>query len=332
MHKVVIGDCRQIMKRMREKSVHLVVTSPPYNLGINYSDWNDSMPIEEYREFVKEWLSDCHRVLVDGGRICVNVPIFVYKMNRCSLLFEYYNLMKQVGFSDREVILWVKRRESDNRFVAKQKLYGTVKDPTNPLLRYVSEAIVVMNKNGGRLGNDVGSRPDMTDWEFRHWSYNVWEFDTEMDRTHPAPFPEELPKRLIKLYSFAGQTVLDPFLGSGTTTKVARDLKRNSIGIELSRDYIPLIEKKLGHSDDYDIVAIGDVACQKVNGETRTSGFIDERIDRPSDPLVDGRIKDGSILPQILRMCQSNSKAIAELSRRLKETGVGQDDYHYVEA
>lgn len=240
-HTIFIGDCRQALRTLPSSSVHLVVTSPPYNVGIEYGKWDDSIAFEEYLQFTKEWLRQCFRVLTDDGRICVNIPTSTYKSNAIDV-FRLHETMKEIGFKNRELIIWVKKRESDGRFVTKQKIHGTW-NPANPLLRNPAEAILVMNKHEDKLYGEM--RSDLTTKEFLEWSYTVWEMDTEMDRTHPAPYPLELPRRLIKFYSFPGQTIVDPFLGSGTTMKACMELNRNSIGMELNPEYVEMIKARL---------------------------------------------------------------------------------------
>lgn len=269
-HKIIIGDCREALKTLPNNSVHLVVTSPPYNVNKDYGKWNDSMPLNEYLEFTKEWLTECYRVLTDDGRICINVPLSKYKDNAINV-FQIYSVMKKIGFKDREIIIWVKKRKSDNRFLVKQKTYGTW-SPVNPMLRNPLEAILVMNKKDGRL-NCYG-KSDLTPREFLRWSYNLWEIDTESDRSHPAPYPIELPKRLIKLYSFPNQTILDPFLGSGTTTKAAIELNRNSIGIELNPEYVEMVKGRIG----YGFVTIENFKTDLVNASYSRDDLGDEYV------------------------------------------------------
>ncbi|MBN1156817.1 site-specific DNA-methyltransferase [Candidatus Woesearchaeota archaeon] len=242
-HKILIGDCRKALKTISPDSIHLIVTSPPYNVGIGYGNWNDSISFNDYLEFSREWLSECHRILTDDGRICVNIPTSTYKSNSVDL-FRFHEVMREVGFKDRELIIWAKRRISDGRLCGK-KIYGTW-NPMNPLLRNPIEAILVMNKNRKRLSSF--GKSDLTTKEFLRWNYTLWEIDTEADRSHPAPFPIELPRRLIKLFSFVGQNVLDVFLGSGTTMKACVELNRNSIGIELNPEYVKMAKKRIGYA------------------------------------------------------------------------------------
>lgn len=243
MQTLIIGDCRQVLKCLPENSFHLILTSPPYNLGIQYPDWNDNLSFEAYFAFAREWLTACYRVLVRGGRLCLNIPFFVHR-NGVNLLFQYLYLLREVGFIDREMIVWVKKRE-DGKLVCNPQLFGSVASPSNPHIRGVAEMILVLNKESRRLS---GEESDITVKEYDEWTKNVWEINTEGDRRHPAPFPPELPKRLMKLYSYKGHRVLDPFVGRGTTLKVAEQLGRNGIGIELSKEYLPLIQESVGGS------------------------------------------------------------------------------------
>lgn len=241
--RIYIGDCRQVLRSLPDKSVHLVVTSPPYNVGKDYGGWNDRMKFKEYLEFTKGWLTECFRVLVDGGRICVNLPVWKYKNHKANLMFEYYQIMRQIGFQEREVIFWVKLFGLD--FASSNKIWGKP-TPHNPFMNYPCEVILVMNKNGRRL---KGKHYDLSKGEFYKWRRNVWFMTPEYNRTHPAPYPEELPRRVIKFFSFVGQTVLDPFLGSGTTMKVASKLGRNSIGIELNRKFVEMARNRVGGAE-----------------------------------------------------------------------------------
>ena len=238
---IIFGDCRSVLKRFRENSFHLIVTSPPYNLGIGYPDWNDNLALNDYFAFCHQWLEECYRVLVTGGRLCLNIPFFVHR-SRTNMLFQYLSILREVGFVDREMIVWLKKRR-DGEFCCKQKLFGLVASPSTPHIRGVAEMILVMYKERKRL---VGHGADISVEEYSAWTKNVWEIDTESDRRHPAPFPVEIPNRLIKLYSYKGNRVLDPFVGRGTTLKATGQLDRNGVGIELSRAYLPLIQEMVG--------------------------------------------------------------------------------------
>lgn len=240
-HRIIIGDCREVLKTLPSNSVELVVTSPPYNVGIGYGNWKDELPLNEYLELTETWLKECYRILADGGKICVNLP----NNDSSNIAFLHYNLMKKIGFNFKCNIVWIKwdwnRKE---KFAVSKWKTDKFRFPSgNPILINAYEIVLVMQKNHGYF---TGKR-DLTFYEFNKWKYNVWFIPPLTDRTHPAPFPIELPRRLIKLYSFVGHTVLDPFLGSGTTTKAAMELNRNSIGIELNPEYVEMLKEKIGY-------------------------------------------------------------------------------------
>jgi site-specific DNA-methyltransferase (adenine-specific) len=245
MQTVIFGDCRQVLKQFSEGSFHLVVTSPPYNLGIKYADWNDNLSLDNYLTFCREWLSECYRVLVSGGRLCLNIPFFTYKNHR-NLLYEYQSILRKVGFKHREMIVWAKNKNRDGYNLCK-KLFGSVGSPSNPHMRSISEMIVVVDKETRRLSGD-SKDSDISIDEYEAWTKNIWEMNTVSDRRHPAPFPIELPKRLIKLYSYRGNKILDPFVGRGTTLKASEQLGRLGVGIELSKQYLPLIQETVGQN------------------------------------------------------------------------------------
>jgi len=242
---IIFGDSQEVLKRFPKQSFHLIITSPPYNLGTPYPDWDDKLPLDDYFDFCHKWLFESFRVLVTGGRLCLNLPFFTHH-HRTNMLFEYLCLLRKIGFKDREMIVWAKKRRSDNKFVCKQRLFGSVSSPSNPHIRDVCEMILVMDKGKRRL-TGYGKDADITIEEYDTWTKNIWEFDTESDRRHPAPFPYELPRRLIKLYSYKGNKILDPFAGRGTTLKVAKQLRRQGVGIELSKAYLPLIQETVGN-------------------------------------------------------------------------------------
>lgn len=241
-HRIIIGDCREALKTLSANSVHLVVTSPPYNVGIGYGNWKDDIPLNEYLKLTETWLQECYRILVDGGKICVNLPL----NDSSNIAFLHYNLMKEMGFNFKSNIVWIKwdwqRKE---KFAVSKWKIDKFRFPSqyNQTLINAYEIVLVMQKNHAYL---TGER-DLTYQEFSKWKYNVWFIQPLTDRTHPAPYPVELPRRLIKLYSFPEQTVLDPFLGSGTTTKAAMELNRNSIGIELNPEYVEMARERMGY-------------------------------------------------------------------------------------
>jgi DNA modification methylase len=233
---LIQGDCRKVLKTFNDNFFHLIVTSPPYNVGVDYGTYEDNLSEEGYFKFAEEWLRECYRILVDGGRMCLNIPMYNF-CGRFNMFVPYYKLMARIGFIDRDTFVWVKLDGLD--FAHSAKLYGGV-SPRDPKTKYPCEMILVMQKGKDALD---GEDTDLRYREFFKWSHNIWFIRPQYDRTHPAPYPDELPYRLIKMFSFIGQRVLDPFAGSGTTLRVCQKLKREGYGIELNPNFIKLTEK-----------------------------------------------------------------------------------------
>jgi site-specific DNA-methyltransferase (adenine-specific) len=246
------------MAHVADESVHLVVTSPPY---WNLKDYGNDDAIgqspssyEEYLTSICEVFRECTRKLVPDGKLIVNImPIllpgrtskFKRRVTKTVItdLEEFMNSLGNMYF--HSLYIWDKRKAV--RFSS----WGSYPYPPNLLSTYPYEWIIVFSKIGKRTKVDKITKEAsvITHDEFTNWVQNsIWDFPpaSAKHEGHPAPFPEELPRRCIRLYSFEGDTVLDPFAGSGTTLKVARELGRNSIGYEINSDYVPLIRKKIG--------------------------------------------------------------------------------------
>ncbi len=240
MAQILNMDARRLADVVPAESVHLVVTSPPYNVGIDYDGYNDNMPWPEWRQMMADVFAACFTVLVPGGRICVNVAN-VYRKPYKSLTTVIWPVLENTGFYPRGEIIW------DKCHGPASTAWGTFRDPHLPVLCDLHEYILVASK--GEVCAELGATGygDITKDEFLHWRKSVWRMKTAsaVSVGHPAPFPEELPERLIRLYTYPGNTVLDPFAGSGTTLRVAERLGREAIGVELSAEYCRLIEKRL---------------------------------------------------------------------------------------
>ena len=236
------GDCLIKLKELPSGSVDLVVTSPPYNVGIDYDNYNDNLSEKDYWDFTSKWLDETYRVLKIGGRICINIPVMgndpLLKKSNTYLFYlpKYLELIK-AKFLLRECITWIKSyaEYNENVFCGGNTAWGSWLSPSNPYCRSFSEFIIVANKENAALQHS--GETDLTKEEFLKWTKNVWFFPSEQNRAHPSPFPPELPKRCIKLYSYITDLVLDPFCGSGTTCYMAKLLKRRYIGIEQSQKY-----------------------------------------------------------------------------------------------
>ena len=246
MSLLLQGDSRHIP--LKDESVALCVTSPPYNVGVKYDTWrDDKMTTGEYRHFLREVWTDCYRVLKRGGRIAVNSPCLGNspQQGKGKGFIPHLSYMTEslieAGFTLRETITWVKTnsdqvKDIDSNFCGNNTAWGSWNSPSNPFCRSFSEFIIVAHKETPKL--PWRGHSDLTRDEFLLYTRNVWLMQTRSDPNHPAPFPEELPTRLIKLYTYIGDTVLDPFVGSGTTVSAATKLGRRGIGIDVSYNYL----------------------------------------------------------------------------------------------
>jgi site-specific DNA-methyltransferase (adenine-specific) len=243
------GDCLTALPKIQSDSVDLIVTSPPYNVGKDYGVYKDNLSFQEYYSWTKKWLEECYRVNKVGGRICINIPLVantaIKKGEHLETFIDKFCVMlKEVGYILRETLVWLKASDDNgDNFCGNNTAWGSWMSPSNPYCRSFTEFILVAHKIEPKIQHE--GKSDITKAEFMKWSRNFWVMRAETDVSHVAPFPEELPYRLIKFYSFIGDTVLDPFLGSGTTMKVARELKRNCIGIELNPKYVQLAKSRV---------------------------------------------------------------------------------------
>ncbi|MEM1690477.1 MAG: site-specific DNA-methyltransferase [Thermofilaceae archaeon] len=239
LDRIVPGDARDVLKRLPDNCVHLMVTSPPYNVGKEY---DEDLTLGEYLDFIEEVMREVYRVLVWGGRICFNVanlgrkpyiPLHAYIIQR----------LEEIGFLLRGEVIWDKGDAVSGSSTA----WGSWCSATNPLLRDQHEYIIVASK--GDFRRNKGCKEDtITKEEFLEFTRSIWRFPPESAKRvgHPAPFPEELPYRCIQLYTFRGDVVLDPFAGSGTTCAVAAKLGRHFICIDIVEEYVKIADERIG--------------------------------------------------------------------------------------
>ena len=253
INHVINGDSLEILKLIPSNSIDLIITSPPYNVGTAYDIWNDDLFEDEYWEFTRKWIKKSSRILKVGGRIAINIPVMgnnslMKKSNKYLFhLSEYLELIKS-ELSLRECITWIKSfaEYDENIFCGGNTAWGSWLSPSNPYLRSFSEFIIIAHKNNPKIQHSGNT--DLTKDEFLRFTKNVWFFPPESDRTHPAPFPRELPYRCIKLYSYINDIILDPFCGWGTTCLVAKQLHRNYIGIDISNKYCKMARSRLSQT------------------------------------------------------------------------------------
>jgi len=229
---LIINDSIFQTKLIKPNSVDLVVTSPPYNVDIKYNSNDDQISYEQYKKFSKKWMSRCYKWLKDDGRFCLNIPLDKNKGGQQSVGADLTTIAKKIGFKYHSTIIW------NEGNISRRTAWGSWKSASAPYVIAPVELIVVLYKNtwkktSGSKESDI-SRQDFMDWTNGLWSFNG---ESKKKIGHPAPFPIELPRRCIKLFSFKGDTVLDPFLGSGTTLVASYLNNRKGIGIDIDPHY-----------------------------------------------------------------------------------------------
>ena len=232
----ILGSAEN-MKELPDNSVHLMITSPPYNVSKEY---DEDLSLKEYLQLLENSLKETYRVLVNGGRACINVANLGRKPY--IPLSDYISkMMIDIGFNMRGEIIWNKAASA-----SPSTAWGSWQSAANPILRDIHEYILVFSK--GDYKREKGTKENTISKEqFMEWTKSIWTMNAESARRigHPAPFPEELPYRLIQLYSFKGDIILDPFMGSGTTAVSALKTDRKFVGYEISKEYIDLAEKRI---------------------------------------------------------------------------------------
>jgi len=225
------------MEEIPDNSIHLMVTSPPYNVGKEY---DENLTLNEYREFLRKVWSEVKRVLVPGGRACINIANLGRKPYIPLHVFIVEDML-DLGFLMRGEIIWNKASSG-----SPSTAWGSWLSAKNPVLRDVHEYILVFSKGMFSRGN-LRRKSTISKEEFLEFTKSVWTFAAEPATKvgHPAPFPVELPYRLIQLYTFEGEIVLDPFMGSGQTAIAAVKTHRHYVGYDINEEYTKLAEKRI---------------------------------------------------------------------------------------
>jgi len=242
INKIVCGDSEEILKKFPGNFVDIIITSPPYNFGLEYKNdkYNDAIYWQDYFDKLNKIWKECYRVLKPAGRFCVNVqPLFSDYMPTHHIISKQ---LLELGLLWKAEILWEK-----HNYNCKYTAWGSWKSPSMPYLKYTWEFIEVFCKESHKKEGDV-AKIDITGNEFKKWVYAKWDIAPESNMkkyNHPAMFPEELVTRLLKLFSYQDDIVLDPFNGVGTTTLVAYKLRRKYIGIDISEKYCKTAEDRL---------------------------------------------------------------------------------------
>ncbi len=267
IHKIIIGDSRR-MGEIGDESVHLVITSPPYwqlkDYGIESQiGFNDSY--ENYINNLNLVWHECYRVLHDGCRLCVNIgdqfarSVYYGRYKIIPIRTEIIKFCETIGFDYMGAIIWQKATTMNTTGGA--TVMGSFPYPRNGIIKIDYEFILIFKKSGNppEVSKELNEKSKLPKEDWNEYFSGHWNFNGEKQTEHLAMFPEELPKRLIKMFSFVEDTVLDPFLGSGTTCLAAKNLGRNSIGYEINKNYLPIIKEKIGINEliknaDFEII------------------------------------------------------------------------------
>jgi len=226
------------LQSLREK-INLIITSPPYNVSINYNMHDDTRSYQDYLNFSEKWLIKAYDLLAFDGRMCLNIPLDKNKNGLKSVYADLVSIAKKVGFKYQSTIIW------NEQNISRRTAWGSWLSASAPYVIAPVETIVVLYKNQWKRKNKGVSTIEKD--EFIDWTNGVWTFSGEK-RTkigHPAPFPVELPRRCIKLFSFKEDVVFDPFLGSGSTLIAAYEEGRIGIGVEIDPTYVELSIKRI---------------------------------------------------------------------------------------
>lgn len=239
----IINDDFIKTKLIKENSIDLIVTSPPYNVDVHYSSFQDDIPYDKYLEFTEKWLTKAYLVTKSEGRMCLNIPLDKSKGRKeegfQSIYADILYLAKKIGWKYFSTIIW------NEGNISRRTAWGSWLSAKAPYVIAPVEVIIILYKEKWNKSN-LG-KSDITKEEFIEWTNGIWTFPGENKKRvgHPAPFPIELPKRCIKLFSYIGDIVLDPFLGSGTTLIACALLNRKGIGVEIDKNYCTISKDRL---------------------------------------------------------------------------------------
>lgn len=241
LNNIIHGSCEQ-MKEIPDNSLHLMITSPPYNVSKEY---DNDLSLSEYLTLLKNAFSETYRVLINGGRACINVANLGRKPY--IPLSDYISkIMIEIGFNMRGEIIWNKAASA-----SPSTAWGSWQSASNPTLRDIHEYILIFSKGDYKRERSKEEKEiikdSITKEQFMEWTKSIWTMNAERAKKigHPAPFPEELPFRLIQLLSFETDIILDPFMGSGTTAVSALKSNRYFIGYEIDANYINLANRRI---------------------------------------------------------------------------------------
>ena len=269
-NKIINGDCIKVMASLPESCVDLVVTSPPYNVGIDYDTHDDRQSMEDYWQFTKDWLSESYRILKDDGRIAVNIPYEVNVQDRGGrILFmsEFYQIMKNLGFKFFGLV----DLDENSPHRSKTTAWGSWMSPSAPYIYNPKECVILGYKKNHikKVKGEPQWKGELVDLEqedgtikqkmmyqeedkkeFMSLVYGQWEYFADTKQQTKATFSMDIPMKAIKILTYRNDLVLDPFAGSGTSLVAAEISGRQWLGIELSENYTKVAKDRVQHFID----------------------------------------------------------------------------------
>ena len=256
----IINDSVFDTAKIAEKSIDLIITSPPYNVDIKYNSHDDQISYKKYLKFSENWMRRCYEWLKDDGRFCLNIPLDKNKGGQQSVGADLTYIAKEiVGFKYHSTIIW------NEGNISRRTAWGSWMSASAPYVIAPVELIIVFYKKDWKKTS--GSRESKIEKkDFMDWTNGLWTFNGESKKRigHPAPFPVELPKRCIQLFSYVGDTVLDPFLGSGSTLVAAYSNNRKGIGIDIDEHYCEIAINRLKNE-----AGLKQIAQKSIENKTR---------------------------------------------------------------
>lgn len=239
------------LNAISNSSIDLIITSPPYNVDIQYNSHSDNLSYKDYLEFTEKWISKCYKLIKDDGRFCLNIPLDKNKGGQQSVYADVTKIAKEIGWKYHSTIVW------NEGNISRRTAWGSFMSASAPYVIAPVEVIIILFKNSWKKISG-SHKSDISKSEFMQWTCGMWNFSGESKKKigHPAPFPIELPRRCVKLFSFVGDTILDPFLGSGTTLIASYLCDRNGIGVDTDRMYCDLAIKRLRNEAKIDQISL----------------------------------------------------------------------------
>ncbi len=247
LNKIYCGDCLEIMKKIEDNSIDTVITSPPYNVNINYDNYNDNKPFQEYVDFTYKWLAEVYRILKKDGRIALNIP---YEINikenggRIFLTAEYWKIMQEINFNFAGLVDLKEAQPHRVRLTA----WGSWLSPSAPYIYNPKECVILAYKEQWKKQSKGKSYFDNDKkQEFLDSVFGMWTYQSETRGLTKANFSLDIPEKAIKILTYENDIILDPFIGSGTTAVACKKLNRNYIGIDISSNYCKIAEERINN-------------------------------------------------------------------------------------